>query len=488
MKNEYVTSLTATVSNTTLAHNLAQSSLPASNSLRRIGSILTLITILCLCNFQLFAQSALSSSSSSSSGKSPSQLSSPCSSLTGSGTTNFLPLWTTGCNLGNSNVFQSASKVGIGTTSPVALLDVNGNINTATSFQIGTKSVLRIGSAADYNLFLGVGAGANNVVGSGQYNLFSGYGAGNANTSGKGNVFEGFGAGNINTTGYANVFVGYEAGYLNTTGWSNVFVGEYAGAYNTTGLDNIFVGEVAGWNNTTGTANVFVGYGAGLRNTTGSYDVFEGLYAGNYNSTGNYNVFEGYGAGSYNTTGSYNIYIGSSGNSAGQESNTIRIGDPTNQKTTFIAGVYGVNNGGVPVSINANGQLGTTGSSRRFKDSILDMNDSSSKLYQLRPVTFYYKPQYDDGTHSLQYGLIAEEVAEVYPEMVAYDKDGKPYTVKYQLLAPMLLNELQKEHTVVSEQQYVITTQQQQLQTVMGEMADLQKHLSRLESLTAKSK
>ena len=427
MKNEYVTSLTATVSNTTLAHNLAQSSLPASNSLRRIGSILTLITILCLCNFQLFAQSALSSSSSSSSGKSPSQLSSPCSSLTGSGTTNFLPLWTTGCNLGNSNVFQSASKVGIGTTSPVALLDVNGNINTATQYQIGTKSVLRIGSAADYNLFLGVGAGANNVVGSGQYNLFSGTYAGNANTSGKGNVFEGYAAGYSNTTGTANVFEGLTAGYANITG----------------------------------TANVFEGYDAGYSNTTGNYNVFEGYGAGSSNTTGNYNIFEGYAAGSYNTTGSYDIYIGNFGNQG---------------------------NGGVPVSINANGQLGTTGSSRRFKDSILDMNDSSSKLYQLRPVTFYYKPQYDDGTHSLQYGLIAEEVAEVYPEMVAYDKDGKPYTVKYQLLAPMLLNELQKEHTVVSEQQYVITTQQQQLQTVMGEMADLQKHLSRLESLTAKSK
>jgi hypothetical protein len=337
--------------------------------------------------------------------------------------------------------------VGIGTTSPVALLDVNGNINTATQYQIGTNSVLRIGSPADENLFLGVGAGTNNVAGSGKGTLFSGYEAGYSNTTGYGNVFEGYAAGANNTTGYGNVFEGY-----------------FAGLHNKTGSGNVFSGLDAGYLNTTGNSNVFEGYSAGVHNTTGSY-----------------NVFEGFAAGQYNTTGSNNIYIGNYGNEGNPgESNTIRIGSASNQNTTFVAGIYGVNNGGVPVSINANGQLGTTGSSRRFKDSILDMNDSSSKLYQLRPVTFYYKPQYDDGTHSLQYGLIAEEVAEVYPEMVAYDKDGKPYTVKYQLLAPMLLNELQKEHTVVSEQQYVITTQQQQLQTVMGEITDLQKHLSRL--------
>src|ERR1039457_4443808 len=91
------------------------------------------------------------------------------------------------------------------------------------------------------------------------------------------------------------------------------------------------------------------------------------------------------------------------------------------------------------------------------------MGDSSSKLFQLRPVTFFYKPEYDDGSHALQYGLIAEEVAKVYPEMAVYDKEGQPYAVRYQLLAPMLLNELQKQHTVVAAQQEVIQTQQEQV-------------------------
>jgi hypothetical protein len=126
-----------------------------------------------------------------------------------------------------------------------------------------------------------------------------------------------------------------------------------------------------------------------------------------------------------------------------------------------------------PVCVLATGQLGVcNASSRRFKDQIADMGDSSSKLFQLRPVSFFYKPQYDDGTHALQYGLIAEEVAAIYPEMALYDKDGQPSGVKYQMLAPMLLNELQKEHAIVSAQQ--------------DQINDLQQRLSRLESLIDK--
>ena len=107
------------------------------------------------------------------------------------------------------------------------------------------------------------------------------------------------------------------------------------------------------------------------------------------------------------------------------------------------------------------------------------MGESTNDLLKLRPVTFVNKPEHDKGPSKVQYGLIAEEVAKVYPEMVAYDKDGAPYTVKYQLLAPMLLNEVQKQHTVVAAQQNVIKTQQEQI-------TDLQQRLSRLESLIAK--
>ena len=134
--------------------------------------------------------------------------------------------------------------------------------------------------------------------------------------------------------------------------------------------------------------------------------------------------------------------------------------------------------------INTNKQLGTLTSSRRFKDNIQDMGTASSKLFQLRPVTFNYKPQFDDGSHLLQYGLIAEEVAKVYPDMVVYDKDGQPYTVRYQVLAPMLLSELQKQNAVVAAQQESLRTQQQgQIQTLQRQNEEIQQRLSRLETL-----
>src|SRR5579862_4651981 len=135
------------------------------------------------------------------------------------------------------------------------------------------------------------------------------------------------------------------------------------------------------------------------------------------------------------------------------------------------------------VCVDANGDLGTTGctntpSSRRFKEQIADMGDSSSKLLQLRPVTFFYKPEYDDGSHALQYGLIAEEVAKLYPEMVGYDKDGQPSSVKYQSLAPMLLNELQKQHREIEEQRETIRLQNDRIAQQESRLAAVEAQLS----------
>jgi hypothetical protein len=144
------------------------------------------------------------------------------------------------------------------------------------------------------------------------------------------------------------------------------------------------------------------------------------------------------------SAGNNNIDIGNVGTSG--DSAAIKIGTQGTQTSAFIAGISGVtSSGGIEVFVNSSGQLGTANSSRRFKEEITDMGDTSSKLLQLRPVTFFYKPEYDDGSHLLQYGLIAEEVAKVYPEMVAYDHDGQILTVRYQMLAPMLLNEAQKQ-------------------------------------------
>jgi hypothetical protein len=146
------------------------------------------------------------------------------------------------------------------------------------------------------------------------------------------------------------------------------------------------------------------------------------------------------------------------------------------------------------VYIDIDGQLGTQTSSLRFKEQVRDMGDSTNALMRLRPVTFLYRPEYDKGKRTLQYGLIAEEVAKVYPELVANDNDGQPYTVRYQYLTTMLLNEAQKQYRRAETQSEVIETQQQQIRVQQQEIENLkqqlhvqnamvQERLSRLEAL-----
>jgi hypothetical protein len=344
-------------------------------------------------------------------------------------------------------------------------------LNAGTSYQIGGSGVLSIGSPADSDLFLGVGAGASDVAGHGVNNTFSGYLSGSSNT-----------------TGYANAFYGGFSGSSNTTGFQNTFSGAIAGLRNTTGAANAFYGYQTGTSNTTGLANTFLGWQAGYSNTTGSDNTFSGGNAGINNATGSDNTFLGLNAGLNNTTGSSDIYIGNEGPTSGTEFNTIRIGDPNFQSTAYIAGIYGSTSwGGIPVYINSNGQLGTSPSSLRFKEQVRDMGDSSNALMKLRPVTFLYKPEYANGERTLQYGLIAEEVAKVYPDLVAYDNDGKPYTVRYQYLATMLLNEVQKQYHRTEAQAELIKAQQREIEDLKQQLqvqnATLQQRLSRLEAL-----
>jgi hypothetical protein len=158
-----------------------------------------------------------------------------------------------------------------------------------------------------------------------------------------------------------------------------------------------------------------------------------------------------------NITGNNNIDIKNAGNFT--DNNTTRIGDTQNR--VFIAGVSGVRaSGGVQVYINSSGQLGTLTSSERFKKAIKSIGSTSDKLLQLRPVSFIYK---DDDSNQTQFGLIAEEVAKVYPELVQYDPEGKPFTVYYHLLTPLLLSELQKEHALTGVQQAKLDAQQTEL-------------------------
>jgi hypothetical protein len=265
-----------------------------------------------------------------------------------------------------------------------------------------------------------------------------------------------------NGTNYdtANTAVGFRALFANqptstSEGAFNTALGSYSLANNTTGISNTAAGYCAACSNIDGYRNTAFGEEALFWNTSGIENTAIGTFA-LYNCSGHGNVALGYGAGyddigTDNFSGSNNIYIGRNAQPGSlTESDTIRIGNNYDkpQTQTFIAGIAGnpIASGNY-VAVDPNtGQLGIVGSSRRYKEDIKDMGAASAGLMQLRPVTFYYKPKYAQGEHTLQYGLIAEEVAKVYPDLVQYDKNGRPQTVYYHLINAMLLNEVQKQH------------------------------------------
>ena len=205
-------------------------------------------------------------------------------------------------------------------------------------------------------------------------------------------------------------------------------------------------------NNTIGGRNTAIGRSALSLNTTGNFNTANGYQALFNNTTGNFNIALGNSAGASLTTGDSNIDIGNVGFPG--ESHTIRIGGP--QTKTFIAGIRGVTIGGtaIPVLIDGNGQLGTMSSSRRYKKEIQPMDKGSEAILGLKPVTFHYK---SDNTNRPEFGLIAEEVAAVNPDLVVHDNNGELYTVRYDAVNAMLLNEFLKEHRKVQQQEETIT-------------------------------
>ena len=195
------------------------------------------------------------------------------------------------------------------------------------------------------------------------------------------------------------------------------------------------------------------GSNALFSNTEGSANVATGGSA-LFNTTGSSNTAIGDSAGENATTGSNNIYLGALVTGVAGESNTMYLGKVGTQTRTVIAGVRGTTTGvadAVTVMIDSIGQLGTASSARRYKEDIRDMAAASRGLMDLRPVTFRYREAYADGGKPIQYGLIAEEVAEVYPDLVVYDEDGRPETVQYRKVNAMLLNEVQQQHRVILE-------------------------------------
>src|SRR5439155_20150797 len=253
------------------------------------------------------------------------------------------------------------------------------------------------------------------------------------NTTANNNVATGYQALNKNTSGPDNTANGYQALYSNTTADSNTATG-YQSLYHSTGIGNTANGVVTLVSNTTGTYNTALGSLALYENTIGSN-----------------NITVGTGAGFYLTTGSNNIDIGHLG--VNGESAAIRVGTVGTQTNTYVAGISGVTvAGGIGVIVDSSGHLGTTTSSERFKEAIKLMDKASEAILSLKPVTFRYKKDLDP-VGIPQFGLVAEQVAKVNPDLVARDEQGKPYTVRYEAVNAMLLNEFLKEHKKVEEQQ-----------------------------------
>jgi hypothetical protein len=327
-------------------------------------------------------------------------------------------------------------------------------------------------------------------------NTATGWAAMRNNTTGGSNTAIGFEAlisqdpcasAPCNNTGNFNTANGYKALWFNETGSNNTATGWQALIHNTAGGSNTANGLTALAQNTTGGNNTANGFQALFNNTTGSNNTADGLSALYSNTTGNSNIALGVNAGTNLTTGSNNIDIGNPG--VAGEGNTIRIGKSGTQQRTFVAGIYGNTvASGVGVIINSNGQLGTVQSSARFKDDIKPMDKASEAILALKPVTFRYKHELDPKGIP-QFGLVAEQVEKVNPDLVARDAKGEVYAVRYEALNAMLLNEFLKEHRTVQElkstvakQQAIITQQQKVMEAVT---ARLEEQESQIEKVSA---
>ena len=328
-----------------------------------------------------------------------------------------------------------------------------GTYNTA----LGLFS-LKSNTEGNFNTATGAGA---LLLNSADQNTATGAGALLSNITGTVNTANGAFALCSNTDGVANTATGVAALRNNTTGNNNTANGAGALQSNAVGLDNTANGTSALFSNTIGSNNTAIGASALFNNTTGGHNIALGISAG-------FNL----------TTGDSNIDIGNFG--ATGESATIRIGTSGNQTRSFIAGIRGVmtgNGNAIPVLIDSAGQLGTTSSSRRFKHEIKPMDKASEAILALKPVTFYYK---NDHSATPQFGLIAEDVADVNPDLVVRDEKGEIYTVRYDAVNALLLNEFLKEHRKVEQQACKMDAADRKIQEQEATIAELKSGMKAL--------
>ena len=395
----------------------------------------------------------------------------------------------------------AGDSVGIGTTSPAAKLDVSGDININSVYKIEGETVLYVDS--DQNTFVGQEAGAANA--GGYFNTFIGNSAGHENQDGARNTFLGKNAGYYHRSGvnntflgyYAgynhrgsagdddNVFVGHHAGYSDTSGLRNTFFGAYGGYSNVVGYDNTFVGIRAGYS-TQSNRNTFVGCNAGQYNISGYGNTFIGGFSGWHNESGGSNTYVGYCAG-YNGGGAYsssnntylgffagqnsqdgdsNVFIGHMAGSNETGSNKLIIANGPDTADVIIYGDFSTGEvgigtlsptekldvngtlrlrdlegvGGEQVYVNEDGVLVRgTPSSRRYKKNIRELRIDPDKVLKLQTVRFEWKASGEEDI-----GLIAEDAQQLVPDLIRYDKEGKPDGVKYERLSLYLLEAMKE--------------------------------------------
>jgi hypothetical protein len=360
----------------------------------------------------------------------------------------------------------------------------SGGYNTAVGF-----FSLRSNATGQFNTATGAGT---LFAGTADENTATGAGALLSNTTGPGNTAAGAFALFSNTTGGDNTATSRSALFSNTTGAINTANGVDALFSNTTGIANTATGDLALLSNTTGEANtangasalrakIFgdnntaIGSSALFSNTAGAFNTAVNVEAPFSNTIGNNNTALGFSAELNQTTGGNNVYIGAGFSEVAGESDACYIGSIFGQTSAS----------GTPVLINSFNKLSTTTSSKRFKEEIKPMDKASKALLALKPVTFRCKKEIDPAGTS-QFGLVAEDVEAVNPDLIVRDKEGKPYSVRYDQVNAMLLNEFLKEHRKVQEQEATIAQLKKDFRATLVQLATrLDEQASQIQKVSA---
>jgi hypothetical protein len=345
-----------------------------------------------------------------------------------------------------------------------------GSNTTADENTAAGADALESNTTGTQNTAIGSQALVNNTTGNqntatGSQALSGGGSLGVSRMTGSNNTANGFEALFRNTTGANNTAIGAFALQSSATAGFNTATGVDALFSNTTGSNNTANGGSALQSNTTASNNIADGTFALFENTTGPKNTAVGVAALENNTKGGSNVAVGYLAGQNLTIGTNNIDIGANVTGVAGEANTIRIGKQGTQKSTLIAGIFGTAVTGSTVVVNSTGKLGVATSSARFKEGIKPMDKASEAILALKPVSFRYKEEVDPDK-TPQFGLVAEEVEKVDPKLVIHDEQGKPFTVRYEAVNAMLLNEFLKEYRAIQDLKEIVSQQQKEIEAL----------------------